>query len=164
VLVLITMLDPTLFAGGPLPLANPTGVNGWTLINWGPIGYALFLGGLGLLAVAAASVLIRLKRATGDERAQLRWVAFAVAFSVLTNVAATLFAILLLPPQEFFPVTITTIVGFGIALPASFGVAMLRYRLYDLDLLLNRTIVYGTVTAVLAIAFGVADLLAQRAV
>jgi hypothetical protein len=54
-------------------------------------------------------------------------------------------------------VTIVTIIGFGVALPPSFGVAILRYRLYDLDLLLNRTLVYGAVTALLAAGFGIAD-------
>jgi class 3 adenylate cyclase len=47
-------------------------------------------------------------------------------------------------------------------LPASFGVAILRYRLYDLDLLANRTVVYGLVTVILALAFGAADLVGQR--
>jgi hypothetical protein len=58
--------------------------------------------------------------------------------------------------------TIVTILGFGLALPASFAVAILRYRLYDLDLLLNRTLVYGAVHVVLAAGFGIADVLAQR--
>jgi class 3 adenylate cyclase len=58
---------------------------------------------------------------------------------------------------------LVVIAGFGIAMPAAFAVAILRYRLYDLDLLLNRTILYGTVTAVLLLAFGVANVMAQQA-
>jgi class 3 adenylate cyclase len=162
-----TMLDPNLIRGeGPLRVTNPTGVQGMTAISQGPVGYGLFLGGLGVLALAGASVIIRLRRSKGDERLQLRWVAYAVAFSVLVNVGATLVSIFLLPHEDVTPawLAIATIIGFGVALPASFGVAILRYRLYDLDLLLNRTVVYGAVTLVLAAAFGIADVLAQRAV
>src|SRR5204863_5242128 len=130
-----------------------------------PMGYALFLGGLGFLALGGASVLVRLRRATGDERLQLKWLAYAVGFSVLANVVVTLVSLFFLSPAATGLLsTVTTILGFGIALPAAFAVAMLRYRLYDLDLLLNRTLVYGAVTVVLAAAFGIADVLAQRAV
>jgi class 3 adenylate cyclase len=56
------------------------------------------------------------------------------------------------------------VVGFGLAIPAGMAVAILRYRLYDLDLLLNRTILYGAVSAILLVALGVANLAAQGAV
>jgi class 3 adenylate cyclase len=166
VLIVTTMLDPGLFVGQtPRPVANPTSVSSMRSIGEGPVGYGLFLLGLGILALAGASVVVRLRRARGDERIQLRWVAYAVAFSVLANIAATLIGLFFLPYLVTNGlVTLTTIIGFGVALPASFGVAILRYRLYDLDLLVNRTVVYGAVTVVLAVAFGIADVLGQRAV
>lgn len=165
-LLATTMLDPTLLSQqASVSLANPTGVNGMTEIGQGPAGYALFLGGLGVLGLAGASVVVRYRRAAGEERMQLRWVAYAVVFSVLANVIATVVILVFLSAQSSgFIVTIVSVIGFGVALPASFGVAILRYRLYDLDLLLNRTLVYGGVTAVLAAAFGIADVVAQRAV
>ena len=165
-LLATTMLDPQLFNGnGPFTLANPAGVKGMTAISQGPLGYALFLGGLGILGLAGASVVVRFRRSSGEERLQLRWVAYAVVFSVLANVIATVVILVFLSPQSAgFIVTIVSVIGFGMALPGSFGVAILRYRLYDLDLLLNRTLVYGGVTAVLAVAFGIADVVAQRAV
>jgi class 3 adenylate cyclase len=165
-LLLTTMLDPELLSSqGPVRIANPTGVAGMRNIGQGPPGYALFLGGLGILALAGISVIIRLRRSAGDERLQLRWVAYAVAFSVLANVIATLVALFFLPTSNTgIVVTISTILGFGIALPASFAVAILRYRLYDLDLLLNRTVVYGAVAVVLLAVFGIADVVLQRAV
>src|SRR5436190_7915520 len=142
-LVVTTQLDPKLFSddSSPIRISNPVGVPGMTDISQGPLGYALFLGGLGILALAGASVAIRLRRATGDERLQLRWVAYAVAFSVLANIGATLLWIFFLPRgSSILLSTAATLIGFGAALPASFGVAILRYRLYDLDLLLNRTV------------------------
>ena len=164
-LLVTTMLDPELLSSqGPVSIANPTGVAAMKSISEGPVGYGLFLGGLAILALAGASVIVRLRRSTGDERLQLRWVAYAVAFSVLSNVILTLIALFFLPASAGIVVTIATIIGFGIAMPASFAVAMLRYRLYDLDLLLNRTVVYGAVAVVLLVIFGIADVVAQRGV
>jgi class 3 adenylate cyclase len=166
ILMALTMLDPNLtsFPGVPR-IDNPTGVSSLSTLLWGPIGYGLFLGGLAVVAIAGSSVIIRMWRSRGEERLQLRWVAYAVAFAVLLNVIVTVVGILFLPENTGSLLgTAATIIGFGIAMPASFGVAMLWYRLYDLDLLLNRTIAYGAVTAVLAVAFGIADVLAQRAV
>jgi class 3 adenylate cyclase len=165
-LLLTTMLDPGLLTWEGVPaVTNPTGLPLMAQLGQGWLGYAAFLGGLGVLALAGVSVIVRLRRATGDERLQLRWVASAVVFSVLTNVVSTVLGLIFLPMEvTTFLATITTVIGFGIALPASFAVAILRYRLYDLDLLLNRTVVYGAVTAVLAAAFGIADIYAQRGV
>jgi class 3 adenylate cyclase len=164
--VVTTMTDPSLILGqGSVHVANPTGVAAMATISRGLVGNGLFLVGLGFLALAGASVVMRLRRATGDERLQLRWVAYAVAFSVLAEVPATIIGIIFLTPAAASVVTtIVAIAGFGVAMPASFGVAMLRYRLYDLDLLLNRTVVYGAVAVVLLAVFGVAEIVAQRAV
>jgi class 3 adenylate cyclase len=164
VLVVTTMLDPALiqFEGVP-SVTNPTGIPGINNIGLGPIVVVAFLAALGTLLVAVSSIVIRLRRATGEERLQLRWIAYAAAFSILANVLATVLGIIFLSPAALaVGGTFITILGFGIALPASFGIAILRYRLYDLDLLLNRTVLYGAVTVVLAVAFGVANILAQR--
>jgi len=164
-LVMATMLDPDAlyFPGVPL-ISNPTGVPALGNVNQGPIGAALFLIALGILVVGGSSLVFRLRRATGDERLQLRWVAFAAVFAILANLAATIYALFFLQERTAgLVITAVTILGFGVALPASFGVAILRYRLYDFDLFLNRTIVYGAVTGVLLVAIGFADVLAQRA-
>jgi class 3 adenylate cyclase len=149
---------------GEAPVPNPTAVpaipefmaNFWIL---------LFLGGLGVLAVAGASVVIRLRRSRAEERLQLRWIAAACAFAISTNVISILLT-LAYPSdltETWIPTVVTTI-GFGIVLPAGFGVAILRYRLYDLDLFLNRTVLYGAVSVLLLAAFAGAYVLAQRAV
>lgn len=147
-------------------MTNPIGLQAMSGINNGPLGPGGFLGGLGVLAVAGSSIVVRLRRAEGEERLQLRWVAYAAAFAIAVNLLATIFAIAFHLSDSASGVvgTFSTLLGFGLALPASFGIAILRYRLYDLDLLLNRTLLYGAVTVVLAAAVGVADVLAQRLV
>jgi class 3 adenylate cyclase len=163
---ILLILDPTqLNATGRPPLMNPTGVAGWEGIsNLGAPGTVAFLLGLGTLAVAVASLLIRLRRAQGEERIQLRWVTYAGAFAIVINVASVVIGLILLDNRTTVIVSsITGILGFGVALPAAFAVAILRYRLYDLDLLLNRTILYGVVSVVLAAGFIGANVLAQRA-
>ncbi len=162
----LRFLDPTgLDLTGVPHVPNPTGIVGLEGLAQGPIGIGLYVTGTALLLAGAASVLIRLRRATGEERLQLRWVASATIFAVLLNAVITALGLTLLSSQQLIIViTVTSVIGFGVALPASFAVAILRYRLYDLDLLLNRTILYGGVTVVLAAGLGIANLLAQRAV
>ncbi len=90
-----------------------------------------------LLVVALASVVVRVRRADGVERRQVGWVGYAVALTVL--------AIVLVPS------------GWGnvvvLLVPVGIAVASLRYRLYDLDLLVNRTIVAGLLVAGAAVLY-----------
>ncbi|HEX6139789.1 MAG TPA: adenylate/guanylate cyclase domain-containing protein [Candidatus Limnocylindria bacterium] len=166
VLVLLAILDPIGFAlEGLPPIPNPTGIAAFAGANSGTPGSVAFVLGLAVIGAAALSVLIRLRRADREERLQLRWIAYSVMFAVALNIAFTVVALLFLPQPEVVALsTAFVIAGFGIAMPAGFAVAMLRYRLYDLDLLLNRTILYGAVTAVLLVVFGVVNVVAQRAV
>jgi hypothetical protein len=96
---------------------------------------------LGLLIVAAvASLVIRFRRSRGDERLQLKW--FTYAGAVLP--------VLLL--GDLLPDTASNVLfAVGISFPpVAAGIAILRYRLYDIDRLINRTLVYGLVTALLS--------------
>jgi class 3 adenylate cyclase len=165
-LLVLAIVDPqTLDLPGIDPIPNPTGASGLERVTQGPIGVALFLAGLGVLGLAGASVVLRLLRAKGEERLQLRWVAYAVAFAVALNIAFTIVGLLSLQEQTIQVLSVFVVIaGFGVAMPAGFAVAMLRYRLYDLDLLLNRTILYGSVSVVLLVVFGAANVLAQRVV
>ncbi len=148
--------------GGQVP--NPTAVPTISELARGSLPNASYIAGLGVLAVAGLSVVIRLRRAQGEERLQLRWIAAAAAFAIGINL--TVLIPFFLVSQEAANVigTGTAVIGFGIALPAGFAIAMLRYRLYDLDLLLNRTVLYGGVTVLLVAAFFGANVLAQRLV
>ena len=89
---------------------------------------------------AAGSLIVRWRRARGVERQQLKWLAYAAAMLVVAQVGASL-----LPRALFLVVTMVTTVLF----PAATGIAVVRYRLYEIDRLINRTLVYGLLTATL---------------
>jgi class 3 adenylate cyclase len=108
-----------------------------------------------VLLLGVAAIFVRFRRASGEEREQLKWFTWAVALWGLTLPPS-----LFIESDEFFILAIGTL----LLVPAAVVVAVTRYRLYDLDLILNRTVVYGAVTLVLAAAFGTANVLAQRAV
>jgi hypothetical protein len=109
-----------------------------------------------LIAVAAAGIrlVIRFRRSTGDEREQFKWLGFAAGFFVLT-----------LPPAildnwgEGLATLPFTIALF--ALPVSVGVAVLKYHLYEIDVIINRTLVYVPLTAILAGLFVASTTLAR---
>ena len=103
-----------------------------------------------LLAIlaSAVSLLIRLRNASGSEREQLKWVAAAAALFALACLAA-----LATWRTDAEPLgQIAVLVAFS-AIPVAAGVAILRYRLYDIDVVINRTLVYGTLTALLAATY-----------
>ena len=100
------------------------------------------------VVVAAASLVLRFRRARGVERQQLRWVALATVL-VAVNAAVDL-AALALGAYWLAP-----IVG-GLNPPilsAAIGAAILRYRLYDLDRIISRTLAYGLLTVLLGLAY-----------
>jgi hypothetical protein len=139
----------------------PETARGFDLVNH-PLGLEVATGtinavetilyALGL--IAAASLLARLRRAKGVERQQVKWFTYAVA--VLATSATLAYVV----PESTgvgwlgwisSVLAIASLVG----LPAAMGIAILRYGLYEIDLLINRTLVYAALTAVLvAMYFG----------
>ena len=104
------------------------------------------------LAVAVVVVLVRLGRALGAERQQLKWFAWAGSLVVASFMVAP---VLPLPqPWPYLPLVFATLF-----LPVAMGIAVLRYRLYDLDRLINRTLVYGLLTTILGLAYAGAVLI-----
>ncbi len=102
--------------------------------------------------VSLASMISRLRGARGRERLQLKWVAYAAALTA-TSFAASFAAGALTgwqPASDAF--FLLGVVGFA-GLPVAAGVAILRHRLYGIDLLINRTLVYATLTAALALVY-----------
>ncbi len=95
-----------------------------------------------LLALSAVSLVLRLRRSIGVERQQLKWFVYAVA----------LFA-LVFPPSVIVLGDGRLIVFLLPLVPAAAGIAILRYRLFDIDVLINRTLVYGSLTALLVLVY-----------
>jgi hypothetical protein len=95
-----------------------------------------------------ASLVVRFRRSQGDERQQMKWLVYAGAF--------TISAILVASPAA--PVKVGGIVS-DLALlalpsiPAAVGIAILRYRLYDIDVVINRTLVYGALSVLLSAVY-----------
>ena len=95
---------------------------------------------------ARGSLVLRLRRARGVERQQLKWFALA-ACSDRPCCSGRHRAV-----DQRYPVVAVVVALFN-ALPIAAGVAILRYRLYDIDLVINRTLVYGALTATLVAAY-----------
>jgi hypothetical protein len=124
------------------------------------VAVAIAVGGL---AVGVWSLVVRFRRARGVERQQLRWVAFAAALTV--------------PPAEIILVgvvvgatgAVLVVLAAGVCmalLPLAIGAAILRYRLYDLDRIISRTLAYGLLTVLLGgayagVALGLGQLLGR---
>jgi hypothetical protein len=107
---------------------------------------------LGLLLAGAGSTLVRARRATGQERQQLRWV--VAAFATLTCALPLGFAILFVFGDGAANVAwLPALVSFTLP-PIAIGIAVLRYRLYDIDRIVSRTIAYALVSAIIAAVFG----------
>jgi hypothetical protein len=97
------------------------------------------------LVVGALSLVVRFRRARGTERQQLRWVALAAVLASL----AILMALAGMVTRNAALRNWGIGVSFAV-LPPAIGAAVLRYRLYDLDRILSRTLAYGLLTVVLA--------------
>jgi hypothetical protein len=93
---------------------------------------------------AAGSLVLRWRRARGVERQQLKWLAYAAAMLVVAQVGA-----LVLPRALFLVVSTVATLLF----PAATGIAVVRYRLYEVDRLINRTLVYGLLTVTLGLVY-----------
>jgi hypothetical protein len=144
VAVLTAMFGPIDYADFPT-IRNPMEVAGardaFAILV--PLLYVLYLS-VALLCVA--SVFIRVRHADEEERLQIKWFSYAAALLFVSYVIGVLsewIRDLALVDQVVSAIAIT-------ALPTAVGIAVLRYRLYDVDPLINRTLLYGVLTAILA--------------
>jgi thiosulfate reductase cytochrome b subunit len=110
-------------------------------------GLALAVTGLAVL-VGAASLVLRFRRARGVERQQLKWMAFAAALALVAVAAVTVGAVM---NEQAVVVGVSGV--YMAVLPLAIGAAILRYRLYDLDRIVSRTLAYGLLTVLLASAY-----------
>jgi signal transduction histidine kinase len=132
------------------------GSPGWVLANGSLI--AIVIGGL----AAVVALILRWRRAEGDERQQIRWVATAAAFAGVAGVVLVAMTIItdggnnavgnaaVLGNAAFLVLMVTA----GIGVPVATGVAVLKYRLYDLQLVVKKTLVFAVVATILTALYG----------
>jgi hypothetical protein len=145
--VLGNAFAPTLISNSPD--RNPIGVHGPA----GQLFTVLGQGGGALIAVtglaAIVSLLFRYRRAGTTERAQLKWLVYACALIVATLLAATLAEKIMGPTTASTNLQNGLLSGAIALVPVAIGVAVLRYRLYDIDRIISRTVAYAIVTGLL---------------
>jgi hypothetical protein len=155
-IVVLSALKPTLRLETPgSSIDNPIGIAGVPDPDTSRLGDLL----IGLFTictgVAALSLVQRFRRSHGVQRQQLKWFTYAAALTFLWLVLGDY----LLPNAAVLEVLSGVMYGL---IPVAAGVAILRYRLYDIDRLINRTLVYGLLTALLgAVYAGVVLVLGQ---
>lgn len=127
------LLDPG------VPAQNPVGVEGLRYLGIAPPA-PIFLIGIPTMILCVASLILRFGRSRGEERQQMKWFVYAGVLVVVVlfvpGAASSLLQLLVMP-----------------LLPVAAGIAILRHRLYDIDVLINRTLVYGALTGALVLVY-----------
>jgi hypothetical protein len=140
---------------GPLEdfpqIVNPYGVDSPMLWVVGLVG-AVVAGGS--MVASAVSLLVRMRRAGDEQRQQIKWLAYGGVVAVGTIFVGGLISI------WSVLVSIAIVAIALLVLPVFTGVAIVKHRLYDIDVVINRTLVYGSLTVMLALVYfgGVAGL------
>ena len=163
-LVLLSALAPGPLAGNSSDpnfpaLVNPLGVGWLGGVDSNGASSAVLPGivwfaGLTLLLVAIAAPVVRMRRSSGEQRQQLMWIAYALLTTAVGLVVMVFLAGSVLPSWAF---DIPIVLGFGFAFPVAAGVAIFKYRLYDIDIVISRTLVYGSLAVfITAVYVGIA--------
>jgi hypothetical protein len=148
VLLFVGFFKPGPMETSSLDVANPFGIE-----EIGALLNALFYGGLylalALTALGVVSLIVRFRRSRAQERQQIKWFAFAGA--IMCAVIVTGPFLWSLPSSSPGNTLIWPVLFFSAAstIPVAVGIAIMRYRLYDIDRIINRTLVYGLLTAIL---------------
>jgi hypothetical protein len=138
------------------PVQNPRGIRGFSNIYVVVLSFMSTL----LYVAVASSLVVRLRRARGMERQQIKWFAYGAGATISGITLAYVIPNTIDVPSWFERAGFVVLIATTAAIPVSIGIAILRYRLYDIDLLINRTLVYGSLTATLvALYFAVVVLL-----
>jgi hypothetical protein len=128
-----------------LSMDNPVGIHGIEDPEKSTLGTVLLGSFVLFLVLALASVVVRYIRSGGVQRQQIKWLLLATALSALMVFF-----------EEITGIELNTEIPFAISIalfPAAIAVAIFRYRLYDIDVIINRALVYGSLTAMLALVY-----------
>jgi hypothetical protein len=154
VFVLVGMLtfafSPGAYQGSLGPIKNPLGIEGFDIFYQA----VLYTMAPLLFGTAALSVYVRLRQARGVERQQIKWFAYAAAIYAV-SIVLNVINLAIDAPLWFERGSTAIFTVAGMTIPISIGIAILSYRLYDIDRIINRTLVYGSLTVTLgALYFG----------
>ena len=141
---ILSLVAPTLELGDIVRIQNPIGLGGLTFIAdpGSPVALMLSVVAFILLTAMVAAPIVRRRRADAETRQQLRWLALVLeAILVLGVLGFGLAAFHAELAGAVVDVAMLALVALGI--PAAIGVAVMKYRLYDLDVVINKTVVYG---------------------
>jgi len=144
-----------------LDVANPFGIEEiGALVNvLLYVGLALMVG---LTALGVVSLILRFRRSRGDERQQIKWFAFAGAILCAVTVTGPFLWSLPSTPGLDWIWTVLFLSAVS-TIPVATGIAILKYRLYEIDLIINRALVYGSLTVLLAATYEGSIVLLQEA-
>jgi signal transduction histidine kinase len=141
---------------------NPTGIEGLPVsgaLNWGP---AIPVR-LAVLILCLAAIPFRFRTARGEERQQIKYLAY-VALLMIMGFGAGLLTALAGVGSAHIVAPLTALVALAVGVPIACGLAILRYRLFDIDVVIRRTLVYGALAAFItgvyaAVVVGVGELI-----
>jgi cytochrome b subunit of formate dehydrogenase len=140
------------FSPGPildLPIRNPLGIEGLPNL-YRTVEVFMYI----LIVVGASSMILRLGRAGWIERQQIKWFAYATVVAISGIILKNTIFLMTGEMWVWWAGLVLTVIGLA-GSPIGMGVAIFRYRLYQIDFLINRTLVYGSLTATLvALYFG----------
>jgi hypothetical protein len=159
--VLGNAFAPTILSDSQ-PVPNPVGVTGPA----GDIFKVMAAGGLVLIAAtglaAVLSLAFRYRRARTAERAQLKWLVYAAALVVVGALAGVPAGVIMGPGDAATNLQNAMVSGAFALVPVAIGIAVLRYRLYDIDRVISRTVAYAIITGLLIGVYAGVVLLATR--
>jgi hypothetical protein len=144
-LAVLAALDPLLGSSAGHEVANPIGISPLGDPDDEPLTFLLLVSILATAVGSMTSIVLRFRRSTGDERQQLKWFTYTALFQVTGFILLGVFEYL-----DSIPLLAALVFS---SLPVGAGIAILRYRLYDIDVVINRTLVYAVLTAVLVGAY-----------
>ena len=134
-------------SGTSLTTENPFGIQGAKHVLQQVAAMGILVE-LGIVVASAVSLVRRLRRARGDERQQLKWFAYAAALLALA------FVIGLVLDGFGFETARAVLLGVAVfGIPIGAGIAILKYRLYDIDLVINRTVLFGILAAFVTVVY-----------